>query len=102
MGRGKCHGHLPSRRKGIHGGLPPATRYYFADYSFFYSGEASGKAAKGIALGHLGNLNIEGDVTVKGTAHSKHRPSFGLRQEKSSAGILGSAPSSRLGGRRST
>jgi hypothetical protein len=46
---------------------PPGT--YFIDVNYYYSGDASGSAAVGVALRDIGDLTLEADVTVDGKVY---------------------------------
>ena len=55
--------------KGSMAGFVPPPGAYFVDVNYWYSGNASGSAAAGIALRDLGDLTLEADVKVDGNAY---------------------------------
>jgi hypothetical protein len=55
--------------KGAMAGYVPPPGRYFSDLNYYYSGDAAGSAAVGRALRRLGNLTIEAEVELEGSAY---------------------------------
>jgi hypothetical protein len=75
--KGSMAGYLP----------PPGT--YLTDYNYFYSGDATGQAALGVALRRFGNLNLQADIKVEGTVALEAPTFIWVAPQKVLGGNLG-------------
>jgi hypothetical protein len=66
---------------------PPGT--YVTDINYYYSGNASGNAAIGIALRQIGNITIEADVNVDANAYINAPIATWIAPEKVLGGNVG-------------
>jgi hypothetical protein len=64
-------------------------RTYVTDLNYYYSGDASGAAAVGVALRRIGNLNLQADVEVDGRAYINAPIATWIAPEKVLGGNVG-------------
>ncbi len=76
---------------------PPGT--YVTDINYYYSGNASGNAAIGIALRQIGNITIEADVNVDANAYINAPIATWIAPEKVLGAMSASASWCLLAGR---
>jgi hypothetical protein len=69
---------------------PPGT--YFVDVNYYYSGDATGKAARGVALRDIGGTNVSGQLSLETDVKVKGQVYYNLPS------VLWVAPGKVLGG----
>ncbi len=62
--------YLLGSKSSMAGVLPPPGTY-FSSLSYFYTGDASGRAAAGVALDQIGNISLEANIDVDADAFIK-------------------------------
>jgi hypothetical protein len=75
--------------KGSMAGYVPPPGTYFTDYSYFYSGDATGQAALGVTLRRTGNLNLQTNIKVEGTVALEAPTFIWVAPQKVLGGNLG-------------